>query len=77
MTTKKPSYPDTCPLCESATGWPFSAGTCERPGVIVVKLRCQKCGHEWIADAPKPTMASVQLWPRRPDRRRIPRAGAR
>jgi len=64
---KKPSYPDSCPQCQETTGWPFSAGTCDRPGVIVVKLRCQKCGHEWIADGPPPTMQSVTSWPRRSD----------
>jgi len=67
--TKKPPYPDNCPQCENTTGWPVSAGTCDRPGVIVVKLKCQQCGHEWVADAPKPASASVS-WPRRPDRRR-------
>ena len=66
----KPSYPHSCPMCKGVTGWPFSAGTCDRPGVIVIKLRCQKCGYEWMTDAPKPAMASVKLWPKRPDRRR-------
>jgi len=66
----KPSYPHCCPQCQDQAGWPFSAGTCDRPGVIVVKLRCQKCGHEWSTDAPKPAMAPVTLWTKRPDRRR-------
>jgi hypothetical protein len=68
--TKTPSYPDSCPHCQNLTGWPVSAGTCDRPGVIVVKLRCQKCGREWIADAPKPVTAAVTSWLRRSDRRR-------
>jgi hypothetical protein len=42
--------------------------------VITVKLRCQQCGHEWITDAPKVTMASVTLLPRR-DRRTSTRFG--
>jgi hypothetical protein len=70
MTEKKPTYPESCPKCEAANGWPYSAGTCDRPGVIVVKLRCQACGHEWSGEAPKAPMASVGLWPKRPDRRR-------
>jgi hypothetical protein len=48
---------------------PYSAGTCDRPGVIVVKLRCRECGHEWTGEAPKASMASVALWPKA-DRRR-------
>jgi len=70
-TAKNPFYPEACPECRCDTGWPYSAGTCDRPGVIVVKLRCQSCGHEWTADAPK-TDVAVALWPRRPDRRRTP-----
>ena len=66
--TKDPSYPESCPKCRSSSGWPYSAGTCDRPGVITVKLRCQQCGHEWVTDAPKAPMASVTLLPRR-DRR--------
>jgi hypothetical protein len=72
--TKKPSYPESCPKCRTASGWPYSAGTCDRPGVITVKLRCQQCGHEWGADAPKVTMASVTVLPRR-DRRSGTRHG--
>ncbi|HET9703323.1 MAG TPA: hypothetical protein VFP85_04760 [Vicinamibacterales bacterium] len=66
--TKNPSYPESCPKCCSSSGWPYSAGTCDRPGVITVKLRCQQCGHEWGTDAPKAPAASVTLLPRR-DRR--------
>jgi hypothetical protein len=69
-TTKKPYYPESCPKCQSDEGWPYSAGTCHRPGVIVVKLRCRACAHEWTGDAPKAPMSTVALWPRRPDRRR-------
>lgn len=65
MSAKKSAYPANCPQCHAVTGWPFSAGTCDRPGVIVVKLRCQDCGHEWSADAPKSTMASVGPLPNR------------
>jgi hypothetical protein len=68
-TTKKPFYPESCPECHGDTGWPYSAGTCDRPDVIRVKLRCQRCGHEWSGDAPDAPVA-VALWPRRPDRRR-------
>ena len=67
--TKKPCYPESCPQCEAATGWPYSAGTCDRPGVIVVKLRCRSCGHEWSGEAPEAPIVQVALWPRR-DRRR-------
>lgn len=66
---KHPFYPESCPECREATGWPYSAGTCERPDVIRVKLRCQNCGHEWAGDAPSAPV-TVALWPRRPDRRR-------
>ena len=62
---KPPVYPANCPHCSQNSGWPFSAGTCDRPGVIVVKLRCGRCGHEWIADAPQSAMATVSLWPTR------------
>ena len=68
--TKHPSYPEQCPHCEAEAGWPFSAGTCERPGIIIVHVRCQHCGQAWISDAPKAPMASVTLWTKRPDRRR-------
>lgn len=70
MSAKKlPAYPATCPNCLEPSGWPFSAGTCERPEVIVVKLRCQVCTGEWTADAPKPAMAMAGYWPARITRR--------
>jgi hypothetical protein len=68
-TSNKPFYPESCPECRSKNGMPYSAGTCDRPGVIVVKLRCRECGHEWTGEAPKASMASVALWPKA-DRRR-------
>ena len=68
--TQPPRYPECCPKCLQRSGLPFSAGTCERPDIITVKLRCQACGHEWTADAPKAPMSSVTLWHKRSDRRR-------
>ena len=62
--TNQPSYPECCQRCHEAAGWPYSAGTCDRPGVIVVKLRCHKCGHEWSSEAPKAPTAQVSTWPR-------------
>lgn len=76
MSTTKALYPECCPQCQSATGWPYSAGTCDRPGVIVVKLRCQACAHEWTGEVPKAPVAAVRLWPRA-DRRRSPHRHAR
>jgi hypothetical protein len=61
-------YPADCPHCREAEGWPYSAGTCDRPGIIVVKLRCKKCDGEWIADAPKSVMATASYWPKRQNR---------
>jgi len=66
--TNQPSYPECCPQCHEAAGWPYAAGTCERPGVIIVKLRCQKCSCEWSSEAPKAPIVQVSTWPR-PDRR--------
>lgn len=66
--TNQASYPECCPQCHEAAGWPYAAGTCERPGVIVVTLRCQHCSHEWASEAPKAPIVQVSVWPR-PDRR--------
>jgi hypothetical protein len=63
--TTMPVYPACCPQCHELKGWPFSAGTCDRPGVIVVRLRCGNCHNEWTADVPKPAMATVGAWPGR------------
>jgi hypothetical protein len=68
-TTTKPSYPACCPACQESKGWPYAAGTCDRPGVIVVKLRCGACNHEWRADGPPPAMAVAGLWPRQSARK--------
>jgi hypothetical protein len=67
--TTKPQYPACCPKCLEKNGWPYAAGTCDRPGVIVVKLRCGTCHTEWRADAPPPVMAVAGLWPRQSARR--------
>jgi hypothetical protein len=76
-TTNDSPYPERCPKCRAAAGLPYSAGTCERPGVILVKLRCQSCRHEWSSEAPPASADSVILSPR-PDRRsaRRPDPGA-
>jgi hypothetical protein len=64
-----PEYPATCPHCHDTKGWPFAAGTCERTNVIVVKLRCRECSHEWTADAPSSVMVAASFWPVRNSRR--------
>jgi hypothetical protein len=53
---------------------PYAAGTCDKPEVILVQLRCRDCGHEWAAEAPKVPLSSFAVWPRR-DRRRSPQRG--
>jgi hypothetical protein len=68
-TSAQPTYPACCPSCQEANGWPYSAGTCDRPGVIVVKLRCKVCQHEWTDDAPKAAAAIVAAWPAHERRR--------
>jgi hypothetical protein len=43
-------YPERCPKCDAVAGWPYAAGTCDKPGVILVRLRCAKCEKEWAND---------------------------
>jgi hypothetical protein len=46
-------YPAGCPACSDSAGWPYAAGTCDRPEVIVVKLKCRACGHTWTMETSK------------------------
>jgi hypothetical protein len=47
------------------------AGTCEKPGIIRVTLRCSTCKFEWTEDTPdRPRVA------RKADRRAVPRPTA-
>jgi len=61
MNVNHPSYPEYCPHCSEAAGWPYAAGTCEKPDVIVVRLRCSKCNYEWRAEAQKAPLSTVTL----------------
>ena len=49
-----PLYPAVCHACKERDAWPYSAGTCERHEIIIVKLRCKSCGHEWTAEELRP-----------------------